>query len=591
MSLNALRLSLDGLQEQDAETLRRFVRPAPDNPAELWDIGAGGCQAMVVDPGADGATAALRDRPFGALIIWVLEPGEIAWPGTLTLMRPFEAPQVRLTLNIAAQIALQPEFRRQQQLPESRIDDASEHEDDVSEHEPVGSAPLGSGDSEFTLTSEPAVPVESPAASAAPEESGPDELEDADLLAAELLRDSNEPSSLSLFDAAIEATFQPEDAGAAHDVLQRGSHVLPQLAVVEDALELFAPEGQTDDGAVVLVSAAADAMASASDRLRELTLAEALAELTPTSVPPGQWTDELKLANAPLDDPEMPATESDAPPIVDAPVVASSESAALDEAGSSPEPVHAQGSEQEAAFAEPSAEAVAAESIASADGAEPAVEVDAPADPLAALETPHEGTVRTLAGLAAAYREQLYREREVLVQIEDLSFHLLPYQGVCVSDSDPARLARFRGRESLDIEIDLLVTEPGERVGLAASLVHFLWHLGLNAGNGTLLPWIPADRPCKLMRRPPLTDQDVDSPMFRLAALLSRAPQTVSEAMQAARATEIETHDFLNGVSLLGYLEVLAATPRTGRADAASARATAPRSLVGRLRKRIGLQQ
>jgi hypothetical protein len=93
------------------------------------------------------------------------------------------------------------------------------------------------------------------------------------------------------------------------------------------------------------------------------------------------------------------------------------------------------------------------------------------------------------------------------------------------------------------------------------------------------------------MRRPPLTDQDVDSPMFRLAALLSRAPHTVSEAMQAARATETEAHDFLNGVSLLGYLDVLAATPRTGRADAASAKAAAPRSLVGRLRKRIGLQQ
>jgi hypothetical protein len=163
-----------------------------------------------------------------------------------------------------------------------------------------------------------------------------------------------------------------------------------------------------------------------------------------------------------------------------------------------------------------------------------------------------------------------------------------------VSNAHPEQLQRYRGRQPLGIDIDVVVTEPDERLGESSNLVHFLWHLGVNAGGGRLLPWIPVDLPCRLTRWPPIAKQDEHSQLFRAAAVLSRTPTPIADLVQLAGAAEAEVNDFLNGCSLLGYLEVLpslASRAVSRGVVPASTTGTSARSLVGRLRQRIGLHQ
>jgi hypothetical protein len=561
MSLNALKLSLDGLDDADAASLRSLIAAALSCP-EVREVAAGRCEAMIVDPDLDGAAQVLRNRPTGALILWALRPGEAAWPGTLSLARPFDETHLCVALHVAAQIALQLQFTPRHLVEAPEADSLPEFTLSPDPPPPSDSTLLGEGDEARALDEE--VPA------------GFDEgHHTADLFEATL-------DAAALDDPAF-ADLTPADPldEAPDDTVTLDTAMAADVSLLDDGVDWAEP---------VLIDASPDAHAESPWDSRELTLAEALAELTPTSVPPVNWD---------------AVTAAEEPTLVEAPA---QEHERLRQSFEAAMVEHEQASDAAVpAWTEPAAPALPVEEVPP-----PPVEVSAGPVEAAAVDEDStgqvEGTPRieagsagaaaidSLVGLAAAYREQLYREREVLVQIEDLSFHLLPYQGVCVSAARAEQLERYRGRQPLGIEIDVVVTEPDERLGESTNLVHFLWHLGVNAGGGSLLPWIPGDRPCRLMRWPPLATRDTDSPLFRVAAVLSGTPTSVTDVAQLAGADEAAVNDFVNGCSLLGYLEVLSSpAPRTrGGAPAAgpeAAGAPAARSLVGRLRQRIGLHQ
>ena len=593
MSLNSFGLSLEGLRRQDAESLAALLNAAPAGAGQMWEITSTGCQALVVDPEAERLSEVLRERPFGAPIIWVLRPGEVAWPGTLSLVRPFDDAQVRLTLQIAAQIAMQPEVVRD---AAAGAEQAAFDEDQIPEGEVAGGI--------VTFDNDAGTGADAPRLF--------DPAIDPEFDDAVLLEVPGEPDGVLLDESAEWAAFDvsvldaPETPAAPTADERVETPGPPDELVRDPVLEVLLEEvEETSDSTTLLTPATAAmelAVASPWDT-RELTLAEALAELTPTSVPPVDWMDTLLSVGAPA-----PGTHHQA--ALDA--NESRGAAPADSVGEGLQAGAAAAAEREgAAQIDAPPQIDEASQIDEAPHVEEEAPVEEPAEVVSATpERPHRIVapretnkgqaveIESLAGLAAAYREQLYREREVIVQVEDLSFHLLPYQGLCVSDVHPEQLERYRGRQPLGIDIDVVVTEPDERLGESSSLVYFLWHLGVNAGGGTLLPWIPLDRPCRLTRWPPIEKQDERHQLFRVAAILSRTPTTIAEVLELAEAPEAEMNDFLNGCSLLGYLEILPApTSRAARggAPAAGAHAGSPdppsRSLVGRLRQRIGLQQ
>ena len=692
------------------------------------------CHAVIVDPDCDAAPQVLRDRPFGALILWVLRQGEVAWPGTLSLVRPFDSVQLSVTLQIAAQAAIasggvlqprnaatavpesesEPEFvlSAEQIAPApdheaqaaSLVDDVIDERDvqelahpqlfdhlrDELEHDLEADAPLASmsasmeegaaipsiEEEPIDLVEEPIDSMEEPIDSVA-ELIDPIEEPIHDAEAALVSQDEVAHISSELLEVSVDELIgetaslsEPEADTVFLDSAREADEIagclsadmpLPRFQALLDVVasaeaDRWEPPLDTPElGRLVEVTTDERGDVNTGDRsaweARELTLAEALAELTPTSVPPADWVDTLRsVATDPesmadgstsaleltpdgpepsepwLEDSELEQADSSSAELEAGREALTSEAVAIldasDAGGSAFEDLYGLVSVEEsetstpaavtAAHIAPETEPVVAEvvfehteseKIAPESVLQQAVGEGREEDRESAPERAQSAGVETveidsLADLASAYREQLYREREVIVQVEDLSFHLLPYQGLCVSNANPEQLERYRNRDAVGIDIDVVVTEADERLGESRSLVHFLWHLGFNAGGGRLLPWIPVDRPCRLSRWPPIEKPNAHHQLVRVAAVLSRTPTTLADVIDGAGADEGQINDFLNGCSMLGYLEILPGLSArvANRVGAPAAPPStdvppAPRSFVGRLRQRIGLHQ
>jgi len=198
--------------------------------------------------------------------------------------------------------------------------------------------------------------------------------------------------------------------------------------------------------------------------------------------------------------------------------------------------------------------------------------------------------VDSLLTLATAYREQLYRGRHVLVRVEGHAFHLEPYSGECYSDSAPEGLAAYRGRDGLEVAIAQSDEPAAGRPATSVGLVEFLWHLGQHAGNAELLPWVDREARYRITRTPPLGDDARDTGMLQIAQLLARSPVAPADIAGQAGAPDETVADFLNGCSLVGFLERVAMPVRRGpRANGRRPAREQPASLIGSLRRRIGL--
>jgi hypothetical protein len=235
--------------------------------------------------------------------------------------------------------------------------------------------------------------------------------------------------------------------------------------------------------------------------------------------------------------------------------------------------------EPEAATEPPARPEPAAPSVAT--GATPSEEMPEPTVELADVDS--------LVTLATAYREQLYRARHVVVSLGDDTFHLEPYTGAYYSTSSPEVLARWRGQDRLDVAIHTRDEPAPDRPGEALRLVDFLWHLGFHAGHGDLLPWVDGEARYRVTRQPPMGDDAKETGVLQVAHLLSSSPVAAPDIARLAGASETTVRDFLNGASLVGYLErVATAIRRAPRAAGARSQANQA-SLIGNLRKRIGL--
>jgi hypothetical protein len=571
------RLSLGGLAETDHETLRQLLADGEAAAGPRWDVADREYDAVIVDPDADDAAARLGDRPFGSLVILALRPGETAWPGTLSLARPFDPGQVNLTLGFAAQIVAQPAFSTQAPpaAPAPALDTSADLEESVEAAE--ADAPL------YVAAVEEAAAIEESQA-----------IETAALEAAE---QADEDAS------QIEATVAGADGPAAE------APTAPELAsfvmtAADDAAADEATGGDDDETAAVAgprdanpfeTVALSELGDEALDRLALDALGEpgqaedADAELDPMIAPVVELQNEagetLDLLSFPSPDDIDPLDIAIAR--IESSAYSRPEAAREPEAEAASEPELAAAREAEAA-SEPELEAAREPELEAAPEPEPD-------EPPVADELPAEGPaledVDSLLALAVAYREQLYRERHVVVSIGQDVFHLEPYTGECYSRSRPEELARHRGRRGLDVRIEVRQEPADHRPDLPWRLVDFLWHLGFHAGDSRLLPWVDAEARYRITRQPPLGEDAKRSGALQIAQVLSRSSVAVADIARLADVPEATVVDFLNGCSLVGFLERVATPARrpprhSGEAPDSPGDGA---SLMGSLRRRIGL--
>ena len=204
-----------------------------------------------------------------------------------------------------------------------------------------------------------------------------------------------------------------------------------------------------------------------------------------------------------------------------------------------------------------------------------------------------EPTFTSLHEFAAAYRSGLAKAESVSVTIEGRKFSLYPASHLYKSSYSAEDLSAYRGRAEVPIEI----ANPGDPMGNEGSLglslrrlEEFLWHVGFNAGNGVLFPWISADSTYRLSRWPPVVRKDNDSTLVHLATLMAMARRTLRPAdfAQVARVDVSIVQDFLNACSLVGCLEEFSKPPAVAPRPA---RAKNPflSKLLGRIRLKLGI--
>lgn len=536
------RLALGGLAEPDGATLRQWLAEGELNAAAQWQVVDDTSDVVIVDPDADNASRVLAERRFGALVILALRPGEAAWPGTLSMARPFDPRQVDLTLNLAAQIIAQPAFTAQ--TPPATLPAANVTAGDLLDALEDAGTPAADDAPLFAEAVEEAAVTEQEQAIA-------EEVEDT----AEATRADADAADDAAIDrlaiAVMDGTVIPDDTDADDedadenrtddDIVELSAESAPSIELLtfpgpdDDPMAAFAseapadaaePVGSADDDSVMLSSDFADADAALADADRA------------SEGRPGPFDDLL-------------------PPAPPAPVVEAQPDAPEDtHAASAPPPI--------------------------VDPPEPTLP-----EPTVALDA-----IGTLAELATAYREQLYRERHVVVRIDSHVFHLHPYAGECHSESAAAALEAYRGHGNLNVTIAIEDAAAADRPATALPLVEFLWQLGYHAGNAELLPWVDAEARYRITRQPPMGDDAKETGVLQLAQLISRTPVAVADMARLSGAGEDVVSDFLNGCSLLGYLERVAQPQRRRPAgDPPPARRQTSPSLIGTLRKRIGLEK
>lgn len=194
----------------------------------------------------------------------------------------------------------------------------------------------------------------------------------------------------------------------------------------------------------------------------------------------------------------------------------------------------------------------------------------------------------SLKELAANYRFGATRGKRVSIAIEGQRFCVDPQRNLYWSKSSPENLSHFRAEPILDAEIVEAKSKDIDAEAPPHRLDEFLWHLGLNAGAGRLLPWLTDQRAYRITRWPPVVRKDNDSVPVKLGTLMARRTLRPSELSRASGIGHDIVADFLNGCSLTGCLESFnlsdAPTPKFGKPKSFT---LAP--ILGRIRSRLGI--
>jgi hypothetical protein len=120
-------------------------------------------------------------------------------------------------------------------------------------------------------------------------------------------------------------------------------------------------------------------------------------------------------------------------------------------------------------------------------------------------------------------------------------------------------------------------------------LARLLWSLYLAAGKGRLLPQIAIASGYRLARWPDLSQAPNRLMLSRLATRLSAGALPLRELAVAVGVKEAEAANFINAAWLGGYLELDISNTSRPQAAARTEASEPKRSLLGRIRLRLGL--
>jgi hypothetical protein len=194
----------------------------------------------------------------------------------------------------------------------------------------------------------------------------------------------------------------------------------------------------------------------------------------------------------------------------------------------------------------------------------------------------------SLKELAANYRFGVTRGKRVSIAIEGRRFCVDPRRNLYWSKSSPEDLSHYRTEPVLDAEIVEASSKDIDAGVPAHRLDEFLWHLGLNAGAGSLLPWLTDQRAYRITRWPPVVRKDNDSVPVKLGTLMARRTLRPSELSRATGINHDVVADFLNGCSLTGCLEGFNLSDAPGPTFA-KPKSFALAPILGRIRARLGI--
>ncbi|MCB1020504.1 MAG: hypothetical protein KDC27_11290 [Acidobacteria bacterium] len=178
-----------------------------------------------------------------------------------------------------------------------------------------------------------------------------------------------------------------------------------------------------------------------------------------------------------------------------------------------------------------------------------------------------------------------------LVCVENFHFVIEVEKGLHYATVKPDALARYRGVKNLSIR---LIPSTSVRVGLnllPRRIEAFLWELGMNAGDGRLLPGIDPQAAFKVNRWPPLTGTKDRSQFFQVSATISRVAAPATAISRMTNVPIAKVNDYLNACWMVGCLECSERVERKSPppAPAPPLPKAATRSLLSRIRNRLGI--
>jgi hypothetical protein len=137
-------------------------------------------------------------------------------------------------------------------------------------------------------------------------------------------------------------------------------------------------------------------------------------------------------------------------------------------------------------------------------------------------------------------------------------------------------LKAFQDRPDLTIRVSERRSPIDSSQGIPRRLDDFLWHLGLHAGSGSLLPWLDEREAFRIKRWPPLFSNDSRNQAFRVAALLCRGAKKTDDIAKTTGMPLAALADFLNACSLVDCLEAADTSQALVAAESDIERAPAP---------------
>lgn len=186
------------------------------------------------------------------------------------------------------------------------------------------------------------------------------------------------------------------------------------------------------------------------------------------------------------------------------------------------------------------------------------------------------------------------RAETKLCWLEGAPFLLLPKEKVWHGVRDSSIFRGLRGRGDLEVRVFSGELAAAHRAGPPRRLGDFLWHLGLHAGAGELLPGIDSEAELRLKRWPPMLGSENRTFYFRIGALLSKQPLSPTKLRDILGYEGSAVNDFINACFVTNCIElhhpkaaskVPSQIPPTQPVATAAPEAL---SLFGRIRRRLG---